>query len=309
MEIKIKKLFTLAGSPFVLDPNMTYPTITGNTSNFLTDYDTNKAQFDRYFIKEHGEKTVDIDGASEADVVLNWKSEIQAIQRIYLEAWAHIYYTLNIAYNPVYNVEEHITTQYGAHETEREYGAHETEVEYGAHETEMEYGAHETETEYGATSDTLGTHTDTRTNYAVSFDSALEKETGKTSDVIGSQTNTSLTHTDTETSKLHTDTETSKLHTDTTTSKLHTDTETSKLHTDTETSKLHTDTTTSKLHTDTETSKLHTDQVDRSGNIGIKSASALADEEILLREKQLFFKNVFLIISREVGAYYDYNII
>ena len=336
MEIKIKKLFTLAGSPFVLDPNMTYPTITGNESNFLTDYSTNKAQFDRYFIKEHGEKTVDIDGDSEADIVLNWKSEIQAIQRIYLEAWAHIYYTLNIAYNPVYNVEEHITTQYGAHETEREYGAHETEFEYGAHETEreygahetereygahetereygaheteFEYGAHETETEYGATSDTLGTHTDTRTNYAVSFDSALEKETGKTSDVIGSQTNTSLTHTDTETSKLHTDTETSKIHTDTETSKLHTDTETSKLHTDTETSKLHTDTTTSKLHTDTETSKLHTDTVDRSGNIGIKSASALADEETLLREKQIFFKNIFLTISREVGAYYDYNII
>ena len=318
MEIKIKKLFTLAGSPFVLDPNMTYPTITGNTSNFLTDYNTNKAQFDRYFIKEHGEKTVDIDGDTDQDIVLNWKSEIQAIQRIYLEAWAHIYYTLNIAYNPVYNVEEHITTQYGAHETEREYGAHETEVEYGAHETEreygahetereygaheteFEYGAHETEMEYGATSDTLGTHTDTRTNYAVSYDSATEKETGKTSDVIGSQTNTSLLHTDTETSKLHTDTETSKLHTDT---------ETSKLHTDTETSKLHTDTTTSKLHTDTETSKLHTDQVDRSGNIGIKSASALADEEVLLREKQIFFKNIFLTISREVGAYYDYNFI
>ena len=297
MEIKIKRLFALAGSPFVLDTNMTYPEIEGDESNFLTDYNTNKAQYDRYFIKEHGEKLVDIDGITDEDIVTNWRNEIQAIQRIYLNAWAHIYYTLNIAYNPVYNVEEHITSKYGEHETEREYGAHETETEYGAHETEREYGAHETETEYGAheteteygaTSDTLGTHTDTRTNYAVSFDAATEKGTGKSEDVIGSQTNTSLLHTDTETSKLHTDTTTSKLHTDT------------------ETSKLHTDTTTSKLHTDTETSKLHTDTVDRTGNIGVKSASALAEEEALLRERQIFFKNIFLTISREVGAYYDY---
>ena len=279
MEIKIKRLFALAGSPFVLDTNMTYPEIEGDESNFLTEYNTNKAEYDRYFIKEHGEKTVDIDGITDEDIVTNWRNEIQAIQRIYLDAWAHIYYTLNIAYNPVYNVEEHVTSKYGEHETEREYGAHETETEYGAHETEREYGAHETETEYGAhetemeygaTSDTLGTHTDTRTNYAVSFDAATEKETGKSEDVIGSQTNTSL------------------------------------LHTDTETSKLHTDTTTSKLHTDTETSKLHTDTVDRTGNIGVKSASALAEEEALLRERQIFFKNIFLTISREVGAYYDY---
>ena len=300
MEIKIKRLFALAGSPFVLDVNMTYPEIEGDESNFLTDYNTNKAQYDRYFIKEHGEKLVDIDGITDEDIVTNWRNEIQAIQRIYLDAWAHIYYTLNIAYNPVYNVEEHITSKYGEHETEREYGAHETETEYGAHETEREYGAHETETEYGAheteteygaTSDTLGTHTDTRTDYMLSYDSATEKETGKSSNVIGSQTNTSLLHTDTETSKLHTDTTTSKLHTDT------------------ETSKLHTDTTTSKLHTDTETSKLHTDTVDRTGNIGVKSASALAEEEALLRERQIFFKNIFLTISREVGAYYDYNLI
>ena len=279
MEIKIKNLFALAGSPFVLDVNMTYPEIEGDESNFLTDYNTNKAQYDRYFIKEHGEKLVDIDGITDEDIVTNWRNEIQAIQRIYLDAWAHIYYTLNIAYNPVYNVEEHITSKYGEHETEREYGQHETDVQYGQHETD---------TQYGATSETLGTHTDTRTNYAVSFDAATEKETGKSSDVIGSQTNTSLLHTDTETSKLHTDTTTSKLHTDT------------------ETSKLHTDTTTSKLHTDTETSKLHTDTVDRTGNIGVKSASALAEEEALLRERQIFFKNIFLTISREVGAYYDY---
>lgn len=238
----IKELFALVGDPFVLDPTMTYPEIEGDESNFLTEYNTNKAQYDAYFIKEHGNKSVDVEGDTDEDIVLNWKSEIKAIQRIYLNAWAHIFYTLNIAYNPVFNVEEHTTTKYGEHETERE------------------YGEHETENEYGATSETLGTHTDTSTDYMLSYDSATEKETGKNSTVVGAQTNSALTHTDT---------------------------------------------TTSKLHTDTETSKLHTDTVDRTGNIGIKSASALAEEETLLREKFVFYRNIFLTISREVGAYYD----
>ena len=240
--MKIKELYNLVESPFVLDPNMTYPEIEGNEANFLTEYNTNKAEYDRYFLKEHGDKLVDVEGDTDADIILNWKAEITAIQRIYLNAWAHIFYTLNIAYNPVYNVEEHTTSKYGEHETENQ------------------YGAHETETVYGATSDTLGTHTDTSTSFSVAYDSALEKETGKVSDVIGEQTNSSLAHTDTNTSK---------------------------------------------LHTDTTTSKLHTDTVDRTGNIGIKSASALAEEEVMLREKLNFFKNIFLTISREVGAYYD----
>lgn len=240
--MKIKELYNLVESPFVLDPSMTYPEIEGDESNFLTEYNSHKAEYDRYFLKEHGDKLVDVEGDTDADIILNWKAEITAIQRIYLNAWAHIFYTLNIAYNPVYNVEEHTTSKYGEHETENQYGAHETEMVYGA------------------TSDTLGTHTDTSTSYSVAYDSALEKETGKVSDTIGAQTNSSLAHTDTNTSK---------------------------------------------LHTDTTTSKLHTDTVDRTGNIGIKSASALAEEEVMLREKLNFFKNIFLTISREVGAYYD----
>lgn len=299
MKIKelYKELMTEETFPFLMDGDWPYPEEDPDHS-FLADYIDGYAVYDRYFLKEHGEKTVDIDEDYTDNLNDAWFYELASIYAVYSPSWVHIYDTLNIAYNPVYNVEEHITTKYGEHETETEYGEHETEMEYGEHETETEYGEHETENEYGeheteneygATSDTLGTHTDTATNYSVSFDGATEKETGKTSNVVGSQTNTSL---------IHTDTETSKLHTDTTTSKLHTDTETSKLHTDTQTSKLHTDTTTSKLHTDT---------VDRTGNIGIKSATALATEEIFMREKQIFFKNIFLTISRELGAYYGIN--
>ena len=318
MEITIKKLYELAGSPFVLDTQMTYPTIPESDANFLTEYNTNKAQYDRYFLKEHGNKIVDIDGEDDEDIVLNWKNEIQAIQRIYLDAWAHMYYALDIAYNPVYNVEEHTTSTYGLHETEMAYGQHQTESQYGIHEVERQYGATqdtiqygatqdttqygatELTKEYGATSDTLGTHTDTRTNYSVSMDDATEKETGKQSDVIGSQINTSLTHTDKDSTIQHSDIASSIQHSDISSSLVHTDTDTDKAHTDT---------VTSKVHTDTETSKQHIDSVDRTGNIGIKSASALAQEEVLLRERNIFFKGIFLTISREVGAYYDYNFI
>ena len=281
-EMKLKELYksTDMGSPFLFKNTFSYPEFA--ETNFLEDYIEQASVYDNYFLKEHGAKLVDFESEELTDIKEEWEDMLEGIYTVYINAWAHIYDTLNIAYNPVYNVEEHIVSKYGEHETEVEYGEHETEMEYGQHETENEYGQHETDMQYGATSDTLGSHTDTATNYSVSFDGTTEKETGKTSNVVGSQTNTSL---------LHTDTETSKLHTDTTTSKLHTDTETS------------------KLHTDTTTSKLHQDEVDRTGNIGIKSATALATEEIFMRERQIFFKNIFLTISREIGAYYDCNII
>ena len=285
MQIQIKKLCKEHESPLLFNSEAytyPYPEIEGSEVNFIEDYEASPVPYDIFFVKEHGEKYVDLLDETEnpdmEDLLQNWDDLIASIVYVYLPSWAHQYYTLNIAYNPVFNVEEHITSQYGQHETDREYGQHETDTQYGQHETDNQYGQHETDMQYGATSETLGTHTDTSTAYSVSFEGATEKETGKTSDVIGSQTNTSL---------------------------LHTDTETSKQHTDTTTSKQHTDTVTSKLHTDKETSKLHTDTVDRTGNIGVKSASALAQEEILLREKQIFFKNIFLTISREIGAYYD----
>jgi len=281
-EMKLKELYksTGMGSPFLFKSTFSYPEFA--ETNFLEEYIAQASVYDNYFLKEHGAKLVDFDSEEMADIKSEWEDMLESIYTVYINAWAHIYDTLNIAYNPVYNVEEHIVTKYGQHETNVEYGQHETDREYGQHETNVEYGQHETDREYGNTSDTLGSHTDTTTNYGVAMDSAEEKETDKSTTVVGAQTNTSNTHTDKETSKLHTDT---------TTSKTHTDTETS------------------KLHTDTTTSKLHTDEVDRTGNIGTKSATALATEELFFRERQIFFKNIFLTISREIGAYYDCNII
>lgn len=264
-QITLKELFSKVGNPFVIDTAMLYPYLPDLPNvNFITDYNAQKTSYDRYFIKEHGQKSVDLESETDADMIQEWNNLISDIQRVYLDSWAHQYAALSIAYNPVFNVTEDIETTYGEHETE---------MEYGIHETDTQYGLHETENVFGATSDTIGTHTDTTTEYVLSYDSATEKESGKTSDVIGSQTNSSLAHTDTVTSKLHTDT------------------------------------VTDKLHTDTNTSKQHIDSVHREGNIGVVSATKLLQEEIYAREKLIFFKSIFMTITREVGAYYDYNII
>lgn len=259
-EITLKKLFEIVDSPFVLNTTMTVPYIEYANGDFVTEYKNNKASYDRYFLKEHGKKTVELESEEDEDIIVEWHNLISDIQRVYTDAWTHQFANLNIAYNPVFNVTE---------DTETTYGEHETEMEYGLHETENQYGQHETDHLYGATSDTLGTHTDTSTSYAVGYESGTEKETGKVSDTIGSQTNTSLSHTDTTTSKIHTDT------------------------------------TTDKLHTDTNTSKQHIDSIHREGNIGTVSSSKLLTEEMYAREKFIFFKSIFLTIVREVGAYYD----
>ena len=246
MEITLKNLYDKVGSPFVLDPSMTYPEIPEDLSNFLTEYTTNKADYDRYFLKEFGKMVVEVDAETDADIITYWKDEITAIQRVYIEAWAHIFYTLNIAYNPVYNVTEDIETEYGQHVT--------TDAKAAQHNT----------TQYGATQDTFGAHIDNSTQYGVATDSQTEKEIGKNVSDIAEQVNSSLSHTDT---------------------------------------------TDLGSHTDTNTSQTHTDKVHREGNIGIKSASALSEEEIFLREKRIFFKMIFKTICREVGAYYDFTLI
>jgi len=57
--------------------------------------------------------------------------------------------------------------------------------------------------------------------------------------------------------------------------------------------------------TDTTTSNEHIDSVDRSGNIGVVSATDLLNAEIEQKKRLSFFKNVFLVLIEEVGAYYD----
>lgn len=221
MEIKIKDLFndiSHYATPFIwaeIEPEpVTYPAIEGNTSNFITDYQNDYTLFDHYFITHYGDRTVSLD-VDEEHVEEYWQETMYSILRIYLDAWARLYYALNIDYNPIYNVEEHTTTTYGSHDTDTKYAQDQTTDSFGEHQTTNSIGQKET---------TNGTRTDYTTDYSVSFDAATEKETGKTEDTIGAQTITEGAHTDTITNAAATDTHTRAGRTDTVTSKQHIDT-------------------------------------------------------------------------------------
>lgn len=239
MKKTIKELYNLIESPFVIDPTITgYPTIEGNESNFLTDYNTYKEDYDRFFVHEYGEMCVDLYSDNDSDAADEFKDELKSILRIYLDSWARLYYALNIDYNPIYNVEEHTETIYGQHVTDHELGQRQ--------HTE------------GNKSRTFGQHDDTSTGSTWAYDSAAWVNHDKSVDNIGAQTNTEASYTNTDSAVK-----------------------------------------------DTDTSKQHTDTVNRSGNIGIVSATELLEKEEKLRRSYSFFKNCFLTIITEVGGYYE----
>lgn len=192
--ITFKELYQLVSSPFILPESIPdYPDIDGNTSNFITDYNTNKTKYDRYFLKHYGQMSIDLESSDPEDLAAEFKDECLGVLYVYLTNWARLYYALSLDYNPLYNVDGTETTVYGTHV--------ETFAEGQREHTE------------GAKSRTNGAQTNTSTEYAVAFDSALEKETGKAEDSVGAQTNTEATYTNTDTHAL--DTSTSQTHTDT----------------------------------------------------------------------------------------------
>ena len=241
---QINDAFKLTDKPLLFTESSLYPypTIPDDTHNFIDDYNDNFAAYDNYFVKEYGDRVVEYDAQSDSEFFARWEQDLFGTELIYLDAWARLYYALNINYNPVYNVEEHTTTIYGQDQNTDSYGQHQRTSNYGSKET------------------TSGARSDTSTAYSVSYDNGTEKETGKQVDALGQQVNTEGTHIDT-----HID----------------------------------------AAAIDTHTRSQHTDTVDRSGNIGVVSATELVKQEIALRRNYSFYKNCFLIIINELGAYWD----
>ena len=169
--LKIKKIFEIVGNPFCLNPLMTYPAIEGSTASFLDYYNTNRNNLDRMFIHDFGERLLDVEADNDIDLESEWYDEINAIQQVYIENWARLWYALQEPYNPLYNVDGVEITEYGQHKTDH--------------------------------STTYTQHEDNSTQYAVAFESTLEKETAKQTDNYGAHTDTgydtSNTHTDTVT--------------------------------------------------------------------------------------------------------------
>ena len=322
-----------------------YPTIEGNESNFLTDYASAHAYFDKAFSTKYGNRQIDLESDTVSDAISEFRAIMSGVTLINLNNWARLYYALSLDYNPLYNVDGlttrtygatentdaygldrtslnyasiQNTNQYGATQDTTQYGATQDTTQYGATQDTTQYGATSNTKEYGATSETKGAQTNTDTAYSVSYDSATEKETGKTSHSIGAQTNTTLLHTDVDSSIQHSDITSSTTHSDVVSSLTHSDVVSSTTHSDVVSSIQHTDTLTQGAHIDTNTRDARTDRhsslqhIDtelKQGNIGVTKSTDLLDAETVYRVKASFWSNVFKSLCNEGGVYYDYNVL
>ena len=239
---QINDAFKLTEKPLLFTESSLYPypTIPDDDHNFIDDYNDYFETYDSYFVKEYGDRVVEYDAQSDSEFFARWEQDLFGTELIYLDAWARLYFALNINYNPVYNVEENTKTTYGQHETDF-------------------LNAQRQHTK-GQQIDTIGGGTDTSTTANVATDSAQFKDSAKQTDVIAQRQNTEGQRIDTE-----------------------------------------------STFTDTTTSKQHIDTVERSGNIGVVSATELLNQEIAQKKRLSFFRNIFLILVEEVGAYYEFN--
>lgn len=254
---------------------ITYPTIEGNESNFLTDYTNDAGHFDRYFAMCYGERIYE-PFDEEAEILQDWKDSVKAILLTYLDSWARLYYALSLQYNPLYNVDGTSRTTYSAQANSDVYGARSESDIYGARDKSDIMGARSESDTYGQKETTNGARSDTTTSYSVSFDAGTEKETGKSSDSIGSQTVTEGLHTDGHTAQTYTD-----RHTEATVTDSHT----------------------AQTYTDSHNIGTHTETTERFGNIGVTKSTELLESAWEFYQKT-FFDNVFKIISEETGCYY-----
>lgn len=166
MTIKNLKKSHSESNPFIFDNTLKaiYPDITGNTSNFIDDYQSNFTLFDQYFIHEFGLRVYeDEDSESVSDLLTAWHNEVNSTGIIYLDAWARLYYALSLSYNPLYNVDGVTETVVGAKGGSNTKGSETDTLNYAAK----------------GGSNTYAAHLDTQTNYDMAYDSNSERETSK----------------------------------------------------------------------------------------------------------------------------------
>lgn len=166
MTIKNLKKSHSESNPFIFDNTLKaiYPDITGNTSNFIDDYQSNYALFDQYFIHEFGLRVYeDEDSESVSDLLTAWHNEVNSTGIIYLDAWARLYYALSLSYNPLYNVDGVTETVVGAKGGSNTKGSETDTLNFAAK----------------GGSNTYAAHLDTQTNYDMAYDSNSERETSK----------------------------------------------------------------------------------------------------------------------------------
>lgn len=278
---KIKDLYTYAKANnkkllFEKVTGITYPTIEGNTSNFLTDYASMAPDLDRmFYIKYASMKPIIPEDNDEttARYFDEWADCIRSVLSYYLDAWARLYYALSLQYNPIYNVDGETTRRTNG-KTEGLSGTDTLTMAKGAQSISNQYGQKQTITDYGQDQNTMirGAKSENDTHSEVPFDSGIEKE-------ISADSHSEDTYTDTDTRAARTDTSTDVTHTDTETRQTYTDTDTTQYGRQNNVD-----------YTETEV---------RKGNIGVTMTQQMLAEEFKIR-KMAFWDNVFKAICKEL---------
>lgn len=197
----------------------TYPTIEGNTSNFITDYLNNHAMLDKGLVFQYGERLFDYYDEITPDSFDNWVEISKSIVYKHLNEWARLYYALSLDYNPLYNVDGTEETTYGATKTTNKYGATSQTNAYADNETEINSAQKNT-------SVTTGSRTNSSTDSSKTYPDNVLSETNSTSTTLGGATDstTQAGYKDTTINKAHNDTISTTQHTDEFDTISHTDT-------------------------------------------------------------------------------------
>ena len=199
--------------------NITYPTIPGNTSNFITDY---SAAMDPYTVRMWGERIFSgLEAETDAALLLEFDAAIKAALLVHLDNWARLYYALDLSYNPIWNYDGETTFEHGEQVITTDIPDIVKTSDVADHVREEDMKQREDTNEHGQ-------HTDTSTDYSVAYDGTTEKETGKSTmdNALYTDTFTAGAHKDIITDKAYLDTFTEEAHLDTVTKETYTDTET-----------------------------------------------------------------------------------
>ena len=254
---------------------ITYPTIEGNTSNFLTDYASMSPELDRMFYIKYAsmKPIIPEDDETIAQYFDEWADCIRSVLSYYLDAWARLYYALSLQYNPIYNVDGETTRRTNG-KTEGLSGTDTLTMAKGAQSISNQYGQKQTITDYGQDQNTMvrGAKSENDTHSEVPFDSGIEKE-------ISADSHSEETYTDTDTRSSRTDTSTDTTHTDTETRQTYTDTDTTQY--------------------GRQNNVDYTETEIRKGNIGVTMTQQMLAEEFKIR-KMAFWDNVFKAICKEL---------
>ncbi len=236
--------------------------------NFITDYVSNYAYYDRYIVKLHGDKGIEVDKTAViSDIAIEWTFDINAIVFTHMKDWAKMYSASLKDYEPLWNVDGTVETTYGATHKEDNYAQKTNQDQWGKQSQELDYGARHSE-------DFNPTHTDTSTQFNTAYPDGLSKETSKGTNEYGAFT---AEHDEDRVF-------------------------------DTVDKLAYNDSHIEGAHKDTFDENQHIDTERRTGNIGVTKSTELIESEYKLRQNWNFYKLIFGYIIREMGCiYYDWH--